>query len=158
MVPSRIDLLILALLAPRLNQLGQGTFFVVRDFLAPKTHSSNIHSSDLYQWGNLLLLVSSTTIWLLYRWCQFSLKLPLLLAFYSQISKGSIRKSPKKGLKVTYNYKMWQKNTSQNWPGIPLSVSFISVGFRVFKPGSFIWEQVFILSINENHLWKYKRK
>ena len=29
MVPSRIELLILALLAPRLNQLGQGTSFVV---------------------------------------------------------------------------------------------------------------------------------
>jgi hypothetical protein len=26
LVPSRIELLILALLAPRLNQLGQGTF------------------------------------------------------------------------------------------------------------------------------------
>ena len=35
MIPSRIELLILALLAPRLNQLGQGIFYeekTVRDF------------------------------------------------------------------------------------------------------------------------------
>ena len=31
MVPSRIELLILALLAPRLNQLGQGTNLQAKD-------------------------------------------------------------------------------------------------------------------------------
>ncbi|CUM53422.1 unnamed protein product [Debaryomyces tyrocola] len=42
MVPSRIELLILALLAPRLNQLGQGTKFLIY------CKRSHIHILNVY--------------------------------------------------------------------------------------------------------------